>query len=54
MSDVQGARLDLDYVHTHALGLGSLWANFIRGHPFITFAKFSGFWTPSPLVRILG
>ena len=24
----------------------------IRGHPFITFAKFSGFWTPSPPVRI--
>ena len=20
----------------------------VRGHPFITFAKFSGFWTPSP------
>ena len=26
----------------------------VRGHPFITFAKFSGFWTPSPLVRNLG
>ena len=22
--------------------------NFVRGHPFITFAKFSGFWAPSP------
>ena len=21
----------------------------LRGHPFITFAKFSGFWSPTPL-----
>ena len=27
---------------------------FVRGHPFITFTKFSGFLTPSPLVRFLG
>ena len=26
----------------------------IRGHPFLTFAKFSGFWTPPPLVRNQG
>ena len=26
----------------------------LRGHPFITFAKISGFWTPSPLVRSQG
>ena len=25
----------------------------VRWHPFITFAKFSGFWTPSPLVCML-
>ena len=29
-------------------------ADLIRGHPFITFAKFLGFWTPSPLVRNQG
>ena len=27
-------------------------ANIVRDHPYMTSAKFSGFWTPSPLVRI--
>ena len=46
------------YCFANPLILVRRWDNIaglaIRGHPFITFAKFSGFWTPSPLVRFLG
>ena len=40
---------DSDDTNSDSTDSGEGEGDHVRGHPFITFAKFSGFWTPPPL-----